>query len=191
MPATTNTYLKSLVVFTSSCLKVCLSTMVRHMPGLAPQVVASAPSLLARPRLHVRPQTVEKLIATILVLLSSLPDLCSPAGEEVAPWHQSSNLLFWGRFVWSSNWVQGSFESSPCNAGKRFRFCAFEGWGLFLGAPAFHRGEVIFWWLPHLWSVQSPSPFCKTPSSALHKLLPFPFSIERFGGVHQHHKIKD
>lgn len=103
MPATTNTYLKSLVVFTSSCLKVCLSTMVRHMPGLAPQVVASAPSLLARPRLHVRPQTVEKLIATILVLLSSLPDLCSPAGEEVAPWHQSSNLLFWGRFVWSSN----------------------------------------------------------------------------------------
>ncbi|KAB7498931.1 HEAT repeat-containing protein 5B [Armadillidium nasatum] len=59
---------------------VCLSTLVRYLPKLAPQVVASAPSLLSRPRFHTKPLVVEKLLTSTLNLLTTLPDLCSPAG---------------------------------------------------------------------------------------------------------------
>ena len=66
------------LVFTS--LQVCLCTLVRHQPTLAPQVVASAPSLLAPPRLHVKKELLEKLVSSTVGLLMALPNLCSPAG---------------------------------------------------------------------------------------------------------------
>lgn len=63
-----------------STLQVCLCTLVRHKPRLAPQVVASAPSLLAPPRHHTKPHQLDALLATTVTLLTSLPNLCSPAG---------------------------------------------------------------------------------------------------------------
>ena len=61
-------------------LQVCLCCLVRHEPGIAPSVVASAPSLLAPPR-H-RPITAlrHRLLADTVTLTAALPDLCSPAG---------------------------------------------------------------------------------------------------------------
>ncbi|XP_063873685.1 HEAT repeat-containing protein 5B-like [Scylla paramamosain] len=66
------------LVFTA--LQVCLCTLVRHKPRLAPQVVASAPSLLAPPRHHTKPHQLDSLLASTVTLLTALPDLCSPAG---------------------------------------------------------------------------------------------------------------
>lgn len=61
--------------------QVCLCTLVRHKPRIAPQVVASAPSLLAPPRHHTKPHQLDSLLATTVTLLTSLPNLCSPAGK--------------------------------------------------------------------------------------------------------------
>lgn len=66
------------LVFTS--LQVCLCTLVRHKPRLAPQVVASAPSLLAPPRHHAKLNQIESLLSSTVTLLTALPNLCSPAG---------------------------------------------------------------------------------------------------------------
>ncbi|KAK7086919.1 HEAT repeat-containing protein 5B [Halocaridina rubra] len=66
------------LVFTS--LQVCLCTLVRHKPRLAPQVVASAPSLLAPPRHHAKVSQIDSLMSSTVTLLTALPDLCSPAG---------------------------------------------------------------------------------------------------------------
>ena len=64
-------------------LQVCLCTLVRHKPRLAPQVVASAPSLLAPPRHHTKPHQLDSLLASTVTLLTALPDLCSPAGKMI------------------------------------------------------------------------------------------------------------
>ncbi|KAK3872016.1 hypothetical protein Pcinc_014808 [Petrolisthes cinctipes] len=66
------------LVFTS--LQVCLCVLVRHKPRLAPQVVASAPSLLSPPRRHATPQQLDNLLSSTVTLLTALPNLCSPAG---------------------------------------------------------------------------------------------------------------
>ncbi|XP_045624859.2 LOW QUALITY PROTEIN: HEAT repeat-containing protein 5B [Procambarus clarkii] len=66
------------LVFTA--LQVCLCTLVRHKPRLAPQVVASAPSLLAPPRHHAKTHQLEALLSSTVTLLTTLPNLCSPAG---------------------------------------------------------------------------------------------------------------
>lgn len=79
-------------IFTSSdCQKnnrnlfvqVCLCVLVRHKPRLAPQVVASAPSLLSPPRRHATPQQLDNLLSSTVTLLTALPNLCSPAGTVV------------------------------------------------------------------------------------------------------------
>ncbi|XP_047496501.1 HEAT repeat-containing protein 5B-like isoform X1 [Penaeus chinensis] len=66
------------LVFTA--LQVCLCTLVRHKPRLAPQVVSSAPSLLAPPRHHAKSHQVDALLSSTVTLLTALPNLCSPAG---------------------------------------------------------------------------------------------------------------
>ena len=71
------------LVFIVKILQVCLCTLVRHKPRLAPQVVASAPSLLAPPRHHAKLHQIESLLSSTVTLLTSLPNLCSPAGKNI------------------------------------------------------------------------------------------------------------
>ena len=53
---------------------------MRYEPAIAPQVVSSAPSLLAAPRSNPPLSLRHQLLSDTVALCSTLPDLCSPAG---------------------------------------------------------------------------------------------------------------